>query len=65
MRRVLKRRARRARVQVGLPDESLTRFSGLIAVAELVERLDVIGRLVLQRVRPVIRRWSSSGRVLV
>jgi hypothetical protein len=32
-------------VQVGLPDESLTRFSGLIAVAELVERLDVIGRL--------------------
>jgi len=45
VRRVRKRRARRARVQVGAPDESLTRFSGLIAVTELVERLDVIGRL--------------------
>ena len=45
MRRVRRRRVRRARVQVGEPDESLTRFSGLIAVTELVERLGMIERL--------------------
>jgi hypothetical protein len=66
VRRVRKRRARRARVQVGAPDESLTRFSGLIAVTELVERLDVIGRLdaaigsLKQR-----RRGHTAGEVLV
>jgi hypothetical protein len=32
-------------VQVGAPDESLTRFSGLAAVTELVDRLGVIKRL--------------------
>jgi hypothetical protein len=66
VRSVRKRRARRARVQVGAPDESLTRFSGLIAVTELVERLDVIGRLdaaigsFKQR-----RRGHTAGEVLV
>lgn len=45
MRRLRERRARRARVQVGAPDESLTRFSGLAAVTELVDRLGVIKRL--------------------
>src|SRR5918994_7306772 len=66
VRRVRKGRVRRARVQVGAPDESLTRFSGLIAVTELVERLDVIGRLdaaigsLKQR-----RRGHTAGEVLV
>jgi hypothetical protein len=32
-------------VQVGVPDESLTRFSGLAVVSELVERLGVVERL--------------------
>jgi hypothetical protein len=45
VRRVRGRRARRARVQVGAPDESLTRFSGLTAVTELCDRLAVIDRL--------------------
>jgi hypothetical protein len=39
------RRARRARVRIGAPDESLTRFSGLAAVTELCDRLGVIDRL--------------------
>ncbi len=43
-RRRRRRKARRG-VRVGAPDRSLTRFSGLVAVTELVERLDVIGRL--------------------
>src|ERR687898_188497 len=66
VRRVRRGRVRRARVQVGAPDESLTRFSGLIAVTELVERLDVIGRLdaaigsLKQR-----RRGHTAGEVLV
>src|ERR671921_2092274 len=66
VRRVRKGRVRRARVQGGAPDESLTRFSGLIAVTELVERLDVIGRLdaaigsLKQR-----RRGHTAGEVLV
>ena len=43
VRRVRRRRVRRgAGVRVGAPDESLTRFSGLAAVTELVERLGVI-----------------------
>jgi hypothetical protein len=45
VRRIRRRPARRVRVRVGAPDESLTRFSGLAAVTELVERLGVIKRL--------------------
>ena len=32
----------RRRVRVGAPDPSLTRFSGLVAVTELVDRLNMI-----------------------
>ena len=32
-------------MRVGVPDPSLTGFSGVAAVAELVDRLDVVGRL--------------------
>ena len=66
MRRVRKRRARRVRVQVGAPDESLTRFSGLVAVTELTERLGVIERLDAA-VGPVKARdrGFSAGQVLV
>ena len=39
-----KRRSRR-RVRVGAPDPALTPVSGMAAVTELVDRLDVIGRL--------------------
>jgi hypothetical protein len=45
VRRLRKRPSRRARVRVGAPDESLTRFSGLAAITELVARLGVIDRL--------------------
>ena len=34
----------RQRVRIGAPDPTLTPVSGMLAVSELVERLDVIGR---------------------
>jgi hypothetical protein len=66
VRRVCKRRVRRARVQVGVPDESLTRFSWLAAVTELVERLGVIERLDAA-VGPIKTRdrGLSAGQMLV
>jgi hypothetical protein len=57
---------RRRRVRVGAPDPSLTPAAGMVAVAELVERLDVIGRLdtaigpIKQR-----RRGHTGGQLLV
>jgi hypothetical protein len=39
------RRRGRRRVRIGAPDPSLTPVAGMVAVTELVERLDVIGRL--------------------
>ena len=60
-----RRRARR-RVRVGAPDPTLTPVAGMLAVTELVERLDVIGRLdaavgsIKQR-----RRGHTGGEVLV
>jgi hypothetical protein len=53
-------------VQVGVPDESLTRFSGLAAVTELVERLGVIERLDAA-VGPIKARGRgfTAGQVLV
>ena len=35
----------RRQVQIGAPDPSLTRFSGVSAVAEMVDKLDVVARL--------------------
>lgn len=66
MARVRKRRARRARVQVGAPDEALTRFSGLAAVTELTERLGLVERLDAA-VGPIKTRGRgfSAGQVLV
>ena len=66
MRRVRRRRVRRARVQVGEPDESLTRFSGLIAVTELVARLGMIEQLGAA-VGPIEARDRvfTAGQVLV
>jgi len=66
VRRVRKRRARRARVQVGAPEESLTRFSGLAAVTELCERLGLIDRLDAA-VGPIKSRdrGFTAGQVLV
>lgn len=66
MRRLRGSRARRARVQVGVPDESLTRFSGLAAVTELVDRLGVIKRLDAAIGSIKVRdRGFSAGQVLV
>jgi hypothetical protein len=53
-------------VRVGAPDPSLTPVAGILAVTELVERLDVIGRLdatigpIKQR-----RRGHTGGQLLV
>jgi hypothetical protein len=53
-------------VRIGSPDPTLTPVSGMVAVTELVERLDVIGRLdarvgsIKQR-----RRGHTGGQVLV
>ncbi len=59
------RRARR-RVRIGASDPSLTRFSGMSAVTELVDRLDMIGRLDAA-VGPIKARdrGFSGGQVLV
>jgi hypothetical protein len=64
--RIRGRRRARRRVRVGVPDESLTRFSGLVAVTELVERLDVVDR-VDAAVGPIkVRdRGFTAGQVLV
>ena len=57
------RRRVRRRVRIGAPDPTLTPVSGMLAVTELVERLDVIGRLdaaigpIKQR-----RRGHTAGR---
>jgi hypothetical protein len=66
VRRVRKPGARRARVQVGVLDESLTRFSGLAAVTELVDRLGVIEKLDAA-VGPIKARdrGLSAGQLLV
>jgi Transposase DDE domain group 1 len=53
-------------VRIGAPDRSLTPVAGMVAVTELVERLDVIGRLdaaigpIKQR-----RRGHTGGQMLV
>jgi hypothetical protein len=53
-------------VRIGAPDPSLTPVAGMVAVTELVERLDVIGRLdaaigpIKQR-----RRGHTGGQLLV
>ena len=63
----IRRRGRvRKRVRVGVPDPSLTGFSGVAAVAELVDRLDVVGRL--DRGIGSIKsrdRGASAGELLV
>jgi Transposase DDE domain group 1 len=66
VRRVRKRRARCVRVQVGAPDGSLTRFSGLAAVSELTERLGLVQRLDA-RIGPIKTRdrGFTAGQVLV
>jgi hypothetical protein len=67
VRRVRGRRARRARVQIGTSDESLTRFSGLAVVTELTDQLGLIDRLdaavgpIKDRDRGVHRR-AGAGR---
>ena len=45
MKRIRKRRRTRKRVRFGAPDESLTGSSGVAALAELVDRLGVVGLL--------------------
>ena len=60
------RRRGRERVRIGAPDPTLTPVSGMVAVTELVERLDVIGRLDAA-VGPIKRRrrGCTGGQLLV
>jgi len=59
------RRLRR-RVRVGVPDPSLTRFSGMVVVTELVDRLNMI-TLLDRAIGPIKTRdrGFSGGQVLV
>ncbi len=63
----IRRRGRvRKRVRVGAPDPSLTATSGLAAIAELVDKLDVVGRL--DRGIGLLKqrdRGASAGELLV
>jgi hypothetical protein len=54
------------RVRIGVPDPSLTPASGMVAVAELVDRLGVVRRLDA-RIGPIKtrRRGFSGGQLLV
>lgn len=66
MARLRRRRAQRAGVRVGAPDESLTRFSGLAAVTELADRLGLIEQLDAAMGTVKARdRGFSAGQVLV
>jgi hypothetical protein len=53
-------------VRIGAPDPSLTRYSGLVAVTELIDKLGVIDRLDA-RIGPLKTRirGHSGGQVLV
>ena len=66
MGRVREIRRLRRRVRVGAPDPSLTRFSGLVAVTELVDRLNMI-RLLDRAIGPIKARdrGFSGGQLLV
>jgi hypothetical protein len=66
VKRVRRRKRARKQVRIGAPDPSLTATSGVAAVAEFVDKLDVVGRFdrgvgsIKQRVRGV-----TAGEVLV
>jgi len=66
VKRVPRRKHGRKRVRIGAPDPSLTAVSGVVAVAEFVDKLDVIGRFdrgvgaIKERARGV-----SAGELLV
>jgi hypothetical protein len=64
--RSLRGRRRGRRVRIGAPDAALTSVSGMVAVTELVDRLDVIGRLD-DAVGPIKqrRRGHTAGQLLV
>jgi hypothetical protein len=53
-------------VRIGAPDLTLTPVSGMLAVAELCERLDVVGRLdtAIGSIK-LRRRGHTAGEVLV
>ena len=60
------RRRGRRRVRIGAPDPTLTSVAGMLAVTELCDRLDVIGRL-SAAIGPLEqrRRGHTAGEVLV
>jgi hypothetical protein len=66
VKRVRRRGRARKRVRIGAPDPSLTATSGVAALAEFVDRLDVVGRfdrgigLITQR-----ERGASAGELVV
>ena len=66
MGRVREIRRLRRRVRIGAPDPSLTRFAGMVAVTELVDRLAMI-RLLDAAIGPIkVRdRGFTGGELLV
>lgn len=66
MKRIRRRGRARKRVRIGAPDPSLTATSGVAAVAEFVDKLDVVGRF--DRGIGAIKkrdRGASAGELLV
>lgn len=66
MKRIRRRGRVRKRVRIGAPDPSLTATSGVAAIAEFVDKLDVVGRFD-QAVGPIKKRdrGASAGELLV
>ena len=66
MGRVREIRRLRRRVRIGAPDPSLTRFSGMVAVTELVDRLSMI-KLLDAAIGPIKARdrGFTGGQLLV
>ena len=66
MGRIRRKRGARRRVRIGAPDGSLTRFSGLLAVTELLDQLAMVDRLDAA-IGPIKARdrGFSGGEVLV
>jgi len=64
--RIRSRRRARRRVRFGAPDASLTGSAGVVALAELVDRLDMVGTLD-RCVGPVKERdrGVSAGQLMV
>lgn len=66
VKRIRRRKLARKRVRIGAPDPSLTAMSGVAAVSEFVEKLDVVGTFD-ERIGSIKKRarGASAGELLV